>query len=179
MTTAQAALVVSIVSALFTGGSLAFQAWSFRLQGKRAELTPVMGIHDGGGAVTADADFDGRPTLRQVEAQLPGGGQWFVGVRVVNTGRAALHVTGWALRAEPSGAVYHPGLAPASPKTPCNIPPGGAETFFTPLETVRAIASGLQSQGRGTPRLTVEVTSGNRTWKSKPIYGPLITDAGQ
>lgn len=178
MTTA--ALVFGVVGTSLSALSLGWQVWSFWLQGARPTLTPIVGVSYGGGAFTVDATSDSRPFLRSMEAQLPAeSGQWIVGVSVVNTGRAALHVIRWSFRALPVGAVYLPGEAlTGCPTVPCSIPPGGQETFFTTLEYLRVVMAASEAVGGQPQRLVVAVTTGNRTRLSEPIVIPMIAEVG-
>jgi hypothetical protein len=173
-----AAFILGIIGTVLATASLGWQVWSFRLQGARPKLTPVIGTDYGGGALPIDATADVRPSLLALEAQLDADpSDRIVGVTVVNKGRADLSVTRWSFRALPAGTVFLPPEVPGCPSVPCTIPPGGEETFFTALNRVRFVAAASEAVGGGRPqRVVVTVTSGGHTYTSEPIYTPMLAD---
>lgn len=173
-----AAFVLGIVGTVLAAASLGWQVLSFMLQGARPQLTPVIGMSTAGGIVTNDATRDIRDALRAVAAQLSLG-PLVIGVKVVNAGRAPFHVATWELRADPHGALFKFLDDPiGSPAVPCDIPPGAQETFFMRLDGARVLASGCEEIDGKPQRIVVTVSSGGRTYVSKPVE-PVNLTLGQ
>ena len=173
-----AAFILGIAGTVLAALSLGWQVLSFRLQGPRPKVSPVVGLYYGGGLLANDATRDARPFLRAIAEQLPPDvGQLVVGINVVNTGRAPLHVAGWALRSEPMGALYLPGDGPIGcPAIPCDVPPGAEQNFFTTVDSIRGLASIAEAVDGDRQRLIATVTSGGRTYVSEPIFTPMLTE---
>jgi hypothetical protein len=164
-----AAFVLGIIGTVLAAGSLGWQVWSFRLQGARPKLTPVVGIVTPGGMVAHDATHDARAGLAHAAAQLPPG-PLVIGVKVVNAGRAPFHVAGWEVRADPGGpAMTSPDVLLGGTAVPYDILPGAHAYFITELQHVARFASiAARVEGRP-PRIVATVSSGGRTHVSKPV----------
>nr|WP_173283642.1 hypothetical protein [Rhodococcus sp. NS1] len=171
-----AAFVLSVLGFGIAVASLTWQVYTFLMQGARPALTPVVGLLTvGGGLVTNDATRDVRASLMSAAAQLPPG-QLIVGVKVVNAGRAPFHVAKWALRADPSGAVFQVmGEQVGSPSVPCDIPPGAEQIFFMYLDGAVNLRRSLESVEGAPQRIVATVSSGGRTYASKPIAAELLS----
>lgn len=100
-----AAFILGVLGFGVGVASLTWQVYTFLMQGARPKLTPVIGLHYGGGLVTNDATRDVRQSLRSMVAQFPPG-QLVIGLKVVNAGRAPFHVAGWAMRVDPAGTSF-------------------------------------------------------------------------
>jgi hypothetical protein len=173
-----AALVLGITGTVLAALSLGWQVWSFRLQGARPKLMPVIGVHHGDGMYLSDATDDVHQLLDAIAAQYPDGTR-MVGVQVVNAGRTPFHVAGWSMRVEPAGALYLPGDPPIGcPDLPCDIPAGATETFFTALDNIHVLQL-VGEVNRRPQRLVATVTGGGRTFTSKPINMPMLTDGSR
>jgi hypothetical protein len=111
------------------GRNLAARSHTFLMHGARPKLTPIIGMLTPPGIPTNDATLDIRPSLVSAVKQLQPG-PLIVGVKVVNAGRAPLHVAGWAVRADPSGTSSNVlGEQIGSPEVPCDIPARAEQTF--------------------------------------------------
>lgn len=166
-----AAFVLGILGFGVGVSSLTWQVYTFLMQGARPKLTPVIGMltGDGTGILTNDATRDIRPSLASAAKQLQPG-PLIVGVKVVNAGRASFHVAGWNIRADPGGTSFNVlGEQIGSPEVPCDIPAGAERTFFMFLDAATNLKSGAD-RIEGTPqRIVATVSSGGRTFVSKPI----------
>jgi hypothetical protein len=170
-----AAFVLGIIGALLAAASLTWNIVAFLFQGARPKLTPVIGMLTAGGIVTDDATRDVRDSLRSAAAQLPAG-PLIIGVKVVNAGRAPFHVADWELRADPHGANFKVLDDPiGSPAVPCDIPAGAQKTFFMHLDGARTLASGCEAIDGKPQRIVATVSSGGRTYVSKPVEPALLT----
>lgn len=109
-----AAFVLGIVATVLAVASITWQA--MLLRGARPRLTPIVGLLTPDGLVTNDAGCDVRESLASAAEKLHSG-PFFIGVKVVNSARTPCLVTGWAIRADPSGT----SLVPVDP------PIGGTE----------------------------------------------------
>lgn len=175
-----AAFVLAVLGFGIGVASLTWQVYTFLMQGARPKLTPIIGMLTPPGMVTTDATRDIRASLVSAAKQLRPGPR-IVGVKVVNAGRAPFHVAGWAIRADPGGASFNVvGEQIGSPEVPCDIPSGAERTFFMYLDAATNLKSGAD-RIEGTPqRIVATVSSGGRTYISKPIapenlaidYGP-------
>jgi hypothetical protein len=164
-----AAFVLGIIGTVLAAASLAWQVASFVYQGARPKLTPVVGIVTPGGMVTHDATRDAREGLVHAAAQLPPG-PLIIGVKVVNAGRAPFHVAGWAIRADPGGPSLMPVDVPiGGTAIPHDIPPGANANFITELQHVHRFALTAERVEGRRPRIVATVSSGGRTYVSKPI----------
>jgi len=171
-----AAFVLAVLGFGVGVSSLTWQVYTFLMQGARPKLTPVIGLHYGSGLVTNDATRDVRQSIRSAAEQLPPGAL-IIGVKIVNAGRAPFHVAGWALRSDPAGTSFVPVDNPIGcPAVPHDVPPGAETIFFTGLDNVRGLTS-ISERIDGRPqRLVVTVTSGGRTYVSKPIFTPMLSE---
>jgi len=171
-----AAFVLGLLGFGVAVSSLTWQVYTFLMQGARPKLTPVVGYHYGGGLLTNDATRDIRESLRSATAQFPPGGQYVVGVNVVNAGRAPFHVAKWAIRVDPAGTSFvSVDDPPGCPSVPHDIAPGADATFFTRLVNLRALSAASGAIDRRRQRLVVTVESGGRTYTSKPIAPVNLT----
>lgn len=174
-----AAFVLGVLGFGLSVASGSWQVYSFLMQGARPKLTPIIGMltGDGIGILTNDATRDVRPSLARAAKQLHPG-PLIVGVKVVNAGRAPFHVAGWAIRADPSGTSFNVvGEQIGSAAVPCEIPAGGEQTFFMFLDGATNLKSGMDRID-GTPQqIVATVSSGGRTFVSKPIAPVNLTIA--
>ncbi|MEV3905532.1 hypothetical protein AB0K11_24710 [Mycobacterium sp. NPDC050551] len=171
-----AAFVLGLIGTVLAAVSLGWQMWSFRQQGPRPKLTPVVGMMTPGGMVTNDATRDVRESLRSAAEQLPSG-PLIIGVKVVNDGRAPFHVTGWAVRADPSAVSFVPlGNQIGGPAVPCNIAPGAEEVFVTELASGRALAAAGEAVDGKPQRISLTVSSGSRGFTTKPVVPALLAE---
>jgi hypothetical protein len=164
-----AALVLGIVGTVLAVCSLTWNVALFFLSGSRAKITPIVGVLAEGGLYAEPATTD--PTDAVLSAAKKAPGQYVIGVEVANRGRMPLHITGWALRAEPSevSAVVVAGQLTGS-MPPCDIAPGVTETFVTELQEARDLTEGVQAIDPRPQRVRAAVTSGGRVYRSKPIH---------
>jgi hypothetical protein len=164
-----AALILGILGFGVGVASLTWNIVSFLWQGARPKLTPVVGTVTPGGMVTHDATRDAREGLVHAAAQLPPG-PLIIGVKVTNAGRAPFHVAGWAIRADPGGPSLVPVDVPiGGTAIPHDIPPGANANFITELQHVHRFASIAERVEGRRPRIVATVSSGGRTYVSKPI----------
>lgn len=171
-----AAFILAVLGFGVAVSSLTWQVYTFLMQGARPKLTPVIGYHYGAGLLTNDATRDVSASLRSAVSQFPPG-QFVVGVNVVNAGRAPFHVAQWAIRVDPAGASYVSTDDPIGcPAVPHDIAPGAEATFFTGIVNIRALSAASGAIDTRRQKVIATVTSGGRTYKSKPFFMPMITD---
>ncbi|WP_343577710.1 hypothetical protein [Mycobacterium sp.] len=169
-----AAFVLGLIGTVLAAGSLGWQVWSFRLQGARPKLTPIVGFLTAGGLVSNDATRDFRDSLKSAVSQAAPG-PFVIGVTVVNDGRAPFHVTGWAVRADPSTVSFVVlDNQIGGPPIPCDIAPGAEATFVTELINGRALATAGEAADGKPQRITLTVSSGSRTFTTKPVVPALL-----
>jgi hypothetical protein len=127
-----AALVISIFGAVLAVVSLTWNIVSFLLQGARAKLTAVIGVRSDEGLVFGDQrDVSTYAFSRMLERFE---GPLVVGVKVVNAGRSALHVTEWGIQTEDiafGSRKFVPITNQMGATPPCDIAPGAEATFAT------------------------------------------------
>lgn len=149
--------------------SLTWNVVAFLLQGARPKLKPIIGFLSAGGLITNDATRDIRESLVHAATQF-GSGPLIFGVKVINAGRATFHVAGWSIRAEPSGVSLNSfDVPPGGTAVPHDITAGGDVMFITDLEPVHRFASTAEKVEGRPQRIVLTVSSGGRTFKSKPI----------
>ncbi|OBG78837.1 MULTISPECIES: hypothetical protein [unclassified Mycobacterium] len=168
--------VAAFVLGLFGFGvgvaSLTWQIYPFLMQGARPKLTPIVGMVMAGGTmrVTHDATLTNARQSLEIAAKQFSPGPLIVGVKVVNAGRAQFHVAAWAIRADPTGVSFNTlGEQIGSPEVPCDIPAGAEQIFFTRYEGARNLKVGADSIEDKPHRIVVTVSSGGRTFVSKPM----------
>ncbi|MGA9675404.1 MAG: hypothetical protein WBR28_09180 [Mycobacterium sp.] len=166
-----AAFVLAVIGAITAAVSLTWNIVAFLLQGARPKLTPIIGMRNAGGLVHNDATRDVRESIVSAARQVPPG-PLVIGVKVVNAGRAPFHVAEWALRSDPSKTSLKQLDNPlGSPAVPCDIAPSATEIFFTELNNAYALAQAGQTIDNKPQRIVLTVSSGGRTYKSKPVFG--------
>jgi hypothetical protein len=164
-----AAFILAVLGFGVGVASLTWNIVSFLWQGARPKLTPIVGFRSPGGLVWNDASRDVRESLASAAKQMPPG-PLVIGVKVVNAGRAPFHVAEWALCSDPSKTSLKQFDNPlGSPVVGCDIAPGASETFFTELNAAYALASASQAIDGKPQRIMVTVSSGGRTYVSKPV----------
>jgi hypothetical protein len=172
-------LVILIICALLA----AFWQIALRLlAGSRPKLTPIVGVLADDGLYTAPATKDPPDWMPSAAGQAPGRyvipGRYVVGVEVTNRGRKPLHLSHWALGAEPSEAkVVVAADQLVGPTPPCDIGPRATERFLTSLQNARALAGARYVDSRP-PCIRAMVTSGDRVYKSKPMAAVVLTIGG-
>lgn len=174
-----AAFVLGVLGFGVGIASLTWQVYTFLMQGARPKLTPVIGMLTAGGSgiVTSDATRDIRESLVSVAKQLQPGPP-IVGVKVVNAGRASFHVAEWAIRADPCGTSFNVvGEQIGSPVVPCDIPAGAQQTFFMYLDAATNLKAGADRIEGAPQQIVATVSSGGRTFASKPIAAVNLTSA--
>ena len=150
--------------------SLTWNVVAFLWQGPRPKLTPIVGFRSGRGLVSINATRDARASLASAAKQVPPTGPLLVGLKVVNAGRAPFHVAEWAVRSDPSKTSLNPfDDWLDSPTVPRDIPPGASETFFTELNAAYALAAASKTLDGKQQRIVLTVSSGGRTFKTKPV----------
>jgi hypothetical protein len=165
-----AAFVLAVIGTITAAVSLTWNIVTFLLQGARPKLTPIIGMRTAGGLVQHDATRDVRESLVSAARQVPPG-PLVIGVKVVNAGRAPFHVAEWALRSDPSTTSFKQLANPlGSPAVPCDIAPNATEIFFTELNNAYALAQAGQAVDDKPQRIVLTVSSGGRTYKSKPVF---------
>jgi hypothetical protein len=170
-----AAFVLGIIGTVLAAGSLAWQVWSFILQGARPKLTPIVGLLTAGGLVSNDATRDVRDSLKSAASQVPPG-PLVIGMKVVNDGRAPFHVTGWAVRADPSAVSFVVlDNQIGGPTVPCDIPPSGEAIFVTELTHASGLAAGGEAVDGKPQQITLTVSSGSRKFTTKPVHPASLT----
>ena len=164
-----AAFVLAVLGFGLAASSLTWQVYTFLMQGARPKLTPIIGMLTPPGILTNDATRDIRSSLVSAAKQLPPG-PLIVGVTVVNAGRAPFHVAKWSIRADPSGTSFGViGEQIGSPEVPCDIPAGAERTFFMYLDAATNLKSGADRIEGKPQQIVATVSSGGRTFVSKPI----------
>jgi hypothetical protein len=167
-----AAFVLGIIGTLLAAASLTWNIVSYLATGVRPRLTPVVGVLSRTGLLAAPATRDVSNAL--VSAAKQSRGRFVVGVEVTNAGRAPMHVSYWALQADPSTVSAVPGEdQQLGARPPCDIVPGATETFVTELRSARVLAAGGKAAEQP-QQVVVTVSSGGRMYKSKPIVAALL-----
>ncbi|MGV7255923.1 hypothetical protein B1987_08630 [Mycobacterium kansasii] len=160
-----AGFVLGLVATVLSVALLTWQVWRARSPGPK--VTPVVGYLTPDGLVTNDADSGARASLQNAAAQLPEG-RYVIGVRVVNVGRVALPVAGWAIRSDPDGTSLEPAQTSGA-GVPYDISPGETAVFLTDLRHVTAFAAATAQP----PRLVLTVSSGGRSHASRAVAPEL------
>ncbi|MFV8319834.1 hypothetical protein [Mycobacterium sp. 23] len=173
-----AGFVLGVVATVLAVISLGWQLVGYRRQRPRPKLKPVIGRLTTDGLVTNDASCDVREALAAVSDQLEDM-PLIIGVKVVNAGRTPLHVAGWAIRTDPDGTSLVPVEKPvAGDDVPCEIPPQGSAVFLTEFRHAQRFAAAADNVA-GTddppPRIVLTVSSGTRTYRTKPIAPELFS----
>jgi hypothetical protein len=164
-----AAFVLGVLGFGVGVSSLTWQVYTFLMQGARPKLTPIVGMLTPGGILTNDATRDVRYSIESAAKQMPPG-PLIVGVKVVNAGRATFHVADWNIRADPTGMCFKVlGEQMGSPTVPCDIAAGAEEIFFMHYDAARTLKSGADAVEGKSHRIVATVSSGGRTFASKPI----------
>lgn len=176
-----AGFVLGLIATVLAVASLGWQLVSHRSQQPRPKLTPVVGRLTPDGLVTNDASSEVRESLIAIAAQLEDV-PLIIGVKVVNAGRAPFNVAGWAIRSDPDGTSLVPVEKPiAGADVPHEIPPQGSAVFLTELQHAHrfAAAAGRVDAAAGTaaptPRIVLTVSSGTRTYRTKPVAPELFS----
>lgn len=161
-----AGFVLGLVATVLAVSSL---TWQFFVLRKRPEpkLTPVIGLLTPGGLVTSDAGNDAGESLENAAAQFPEG-RFVIGVKVVNTGRSPLQVARWAIRIDPDGTSLQPTQASGA-EVPHDIPVGETAVLLTELQHVQRFVSAAKGAASQPPRIVLTVSSGARTYVTRPI----------
>ncbi|BDB44744.1 MULTISPECIES: hypothetical protein [Mycobacterium] len=166
-----AGFVLGLVATVLAVASLGWQIGTFLRQRPRPRLTAVIGRLTPDGLLTNDASADVRECLSNAAEQFD---DLVIGVKVVNAGRAPFHVDGWAIRSDPDGTSLVPiGKPVAGADVPHEIPPAGSAVFLTELAHAHHfsdVAAGVADQ-----RLVLTVSSGARTYATKPIATELFS----
>ncbi|WP_205874516.1 hypothetical protein [Mycobacterium camsae] len=173
-----AGFVLGLVATVLAVISLGWQLAAYRQQRPRPRLKPVIGRLTTDGLVTNDASCDVRESLAAVADQLEDI-PLIIGVRVVNAGRAPFQVAGWAIRTDPDGTSLVPVEKPiAGDDVPCEIPPQGSAVFLTEFRHAQRFATAAQNAAGSedpSPRIVLTVSSGARTYRTKPIAPELFS----
>lgn len=173
-----AGLVLGVVATVLAVISLGWQLVGYRQQRPRPKLKPVVGRLTTDGLVTNDASSDVREALAAVADQLEDV-PLIVGVKVVNAGRAPFRVAGWAIRTDPDGTSLVPVEKPvAGADVPHEIPPQGSAVFLTELRHAQRFANAAHNAAGSedpSPRIVLTVSSGARTYRTKPIAPELFS----
>lgn len=173
-----AGLVLGVVATVLAVISLGWQLVGYRQQRPRPKLKPVVGRLTTDGLVTNDASSDVREALAAVADQLEDV-PLIVGVKVVNAGRAPFRVAGWAIRTDPDGTSLVPVEKPvAGADVPHEIPPQGSAVFLTELRHAQRFATAAHNAAGSedpSPRIVLTVSSGARTYRTKPIAPELFS----
>lgn len=170
-----AAFVLGVVAIVLATASLAWHVAAVLLWSARPKLTPIVGLLTPDGLVTNDAGSDVRESLADATAKLSSG-PFFIGVKVVNAARTPFRVAGWAIRADPVGT----SLVPVDPPlggtdVPHDIPPGESAIFFTELQRAHRFADAAECVEDQPPRIVLTVSSGGRTYATKPVAPALFS----
>lgn len=177
-----AGFVLGVIGTVLAVLSLGWQLAGYRQQRPRLKLTPVIGRLTPDGLVTNDASSDVRESLAAAAEQLEDI-PLIIGVKVVNAGRAPLHVAGWAIRSDPDGTSLVPIEKPiAGADVPHDIPPQGSAVFLTELQHAHRFAAAANTADAGAdppPRIVLTVSSGTRTYRTKPIAPELFSIASE
>lgn len=175
-----AGLVLGVIGTVLAVLSLGWQLTCYRQQRPRPKITPVIGRLTQDGLVTNDASADVRELLAAAAEQLEDV-PLIIGVKVVNAGRAPFHVAGWAIRSDPDGTSLVPLEKPiAGADVPHEIPPQGSAVFLTELQHAHrfaATATAVEDSGVAAPRIVLTVSSGARTYRTKPLAPELFSIA--
>lgn len=167
-----AGFVLGLVGTVLAVASLGWQLVAQRMQRPRPKLTPVVGRLTRDGLVTNDASRDVRESLANIAEQLEDI-PLIIGVKVVNAGREPFHVAGWAVRSDPDGTSLVPLEKPiAGAAVPHDIPPGGCALFLTELQHTYRFAAAVEGES---PRIVLTVSSGTRTYATKPVAPELFS----
>ncbi|MHA7648564.1 hypothetical protein ACX9NE_02095 [Mycobacterium sp. ML4] len=176
-----AGLVLGVIGTVLAVISLGWQFTGYRLQRPRPRLSPVIGRLTPDGLVTNDASADVRESLAAVAEHLEDI-PLIIGVKVVNAGRAPFHVGGWAIRSDPDGTSLVPVEKPiAGADVPHEIPPAGSAVFLTELRHAHRFAAAAEKAGETAdtagppPRIVLTVSSGTRTYRTKPVALELFS----
>lgn len=171
-----AGFVLGLIATVLAVVSLGWQAASFLQQRPRPKLTPVLGRLTPDGLLTNDAGTDVRDALVNAVERPE---DVIIGVRVVNAARTPFHVAGWAIRSEPDGTSLMPVEKPsAGAEVPHDIAPGGSAVFLTEFQHAQRFATGADSLSDQPLRIVLTVTSGARTYTTKPIAPELLSIKG-
>ncbi|MBX9641460.1 MAG: hypothetical protein K2X97_17535 [Mycobacteriaceae bacterium] len=180
-----AGLVLGVIGTVLAVLSLGWQLAGYSQQRPRPKLTPVIGRLTPDGLVTNDASSDVRESLAAAAEQLEDI-PLIIGVKVVNAGRAPFHVAGWAIRSDPDGTSLAPIEKPiAGADVPHDIPPQGSAVFLTELQHAHRFAAaanavdGAEVGEAPPPRIVLTVSSGTRTYRTKPIAPELFSIASE
>lgn len=134
------ALAISILSLAVAVGSQVRELIFFRLTGPRVSAEAMAGVGDGASVVSGPAGFmlaDGG--LEQLQRQSDG--QAMFGIKVTNSGRQAISVTGWNVACEVSGAAWlSPPPGTVGPPFPFKLEGFTDQQWFLPLETAVNLA---------------------------------------
>jgi hypothetical protein len=170
-----AGFVLGLVATVLAVVSIGWQMATLRLQRPRPKLTAVIGQLTPAGLVTNDASSDVRELLADAADQAEDS-SLIIGVKVVNAGREPFHVAGWAIRADPDGTSLVPIEKPiAGADVPHDIPPRGSAVFLTELQHAQRFADAAAGTEGQSPRIVLTVSSGARTYATKPIAPELIS----
>lgn len=175
-----AGFVLGLVATVLATVSLSWQLATFLRRRPRPKLTAVVGRLTPDGLVTNDASGDVRAALAEADEQREEA-PLIVGVKVVNAGGAPFHVAGWAIRCENDDTLLVPVEKPiAGADVPHDIPPGGSAVFLTELSHAfrfaQAAGQPVAEDPEGQPaRLVLTVSSGARTYTTKPLAPELIS----
>ena len=170
-----AGFVLGLVGTVLAVVSIGWQVVTLRLARPRPKLTAVIGQLTPAGLVTNDASSDVRESLTDAAERLEDS-PLIIGVKVVNAGREPFHVAGWAIRADPEGTSLVPTEKPiAGADVPHDIAPGGSAVFLTELQHAHRFADAAAGTEGEPPRLVLTVSSGARTYATKPVAPELIS----
>ncbi|PJE22166.1 MAG: hypothetical protein CK431_17960 [Mycobacterium sp.] len=173
-----AGFVLGLVAAVVAVISLGWQLISYRHQRPCPKLKPVIGRLTPDGLVTNDASSDVRESSAAVADQLEDV-PLIIGVKVVNAGRTPFHVAGWAIRTDPDGTSLVPVEKPvAGADVPHEIPPQGSAVFLTEFRHAQRFAAAAHNAAGSedpSPRIVLTVSSGTRTYRTKPIAPELFS----
>ncbi len=176
-----AGFVLGLVATVLAVASLCWQLVTYRLQRARPKLTPVIGRLTPAGLVTNDASSDVRESLVAAAERLEDI-PLIIGVKVVNAGRAPFRVAGWAIRSDPDGTSLVPVEKPiAGADVPREIPPQGSAVFLTELQHAHRFVAVADNAGitDPPPRIVLTVSSGARTYRTKPVAPELFSLASE
>lgn len=135
----------------------------------------MTGIATSNGLAHNDATRDVRDSIASAAQQLAPG-VLVAGVKVINAGRGSFHVAGWELRTDPSGtSIKTVDVLPGGTAVPCDIQPGAEAIFIAEFEQAQfLLAASERIEGRK-HRIVATVSSGGRTFTSKPFHRGLMT----
>lgn len=187
-----AGFVLGLIGTVLGVVSLGWQVATFLRRRPRPKLTAVVGRLTPEGLLTNDASGDVRGSLMDAAEQLDGI-PLIIGVKVANAGGSPFHVAGWAIRSESDGTSLMPvEKSIGGADFPHVIPPGGNAVFLTELQhahrfactpEVEHTADSAETEGTEIqsaeavepPRIVLTVSSGARTYATKPIAPELIS----